>query len=89
MRSLVVICSLLLLTACTTTAPVVMKFPDAPAELTKPADKLTPLPKDKKELHDILDNVNTNYGKYYELRDKYNAWIEWYNAQKKIYEEVK
>jgi hypothetical protein len=66
-----------------------MKFPEAPAELMSPADKLTPLPDDKRELHDILDNVNTNYGKYYELRDKYNAWIEWYTEQKKIFKEVK
>ena len=72
------------------TAPVVVKFPDVPETLTKPADKLTPLDTSKKvELSDIIENANENAGKYYELRERYNAWIEWYNSQKKIFESIK
>lgn len=79
----------LLLTGCTTTAPVTYKFPDVPPELMVPAEPLKDLPKGKKpELSDILKNVNENYGHYYELRNKYNLWIDWYNQQKKIHEDA-
>ena len=37
----------------------------------------------------MLENVNENYGKYYELQEKYNTWIEWYIQNKKIFDEVK
>lgn len=78
------------ISGCSTTAPVTVKFPEAPAILKEPAGKLTPLDTSKKiQLSDIIENANENAGKYYELREKYNAWIEWYQAQKKIFEEVK
>jgi hypothetical protein len=77
------------ITGCTT-APVIVKFPEVPETLTQPASKLTPLDTSKKiELSDIIENANENAGKYYELREKYNAWIEWYNSQKKIFESIK
>lgn len=73
-----------------TTVPVTMKFPEAPEVLKEPAGKLTPLDTTKKiELSDIIENANENAGKYYELREKYNAWIEWYMGQKKIFESIK
>lgn len=76
-------------TGCTT-VPVTVKFPDVPQTLTTPAGKLTPLDTSKKvELSDIIENANENAGKYYELREKYNAWIEWYTSQKKIFESIK
>jgi hypothetical protein len=34
-------------------------------------------------------NANNNYGKYYELLERYNAWIEWYKTQAKMREEIK
>jgi hypothetical protein len=66
-----------------------MKWPEAPQEIQQPASDLTPLPEDKKNLTDLLENVNENYGTYYQLKEKYEAWIEWYNTQKKIFESVK
>ena len=79
-----------LMTGCSTTAPVVMKFPDVPQALKEPAGKLSPLDTSKKiELSDIIQNANENAGKYYELRERYNAWIEWYTEQRKIFESVK
>jgi len=44
---------------------------------------------DKKTLTDLIENANQNYGSYYELKEKYNLWIEWYTTQKQIYESVK
>lgn len=66
-----------------------MKWPEAPQEIQQPASDLKALPEDKKNLTDLLENVNENYGTYYQLKEKYEAWIEWYNTQKKIFEGVK
>jgi len=57
--------------------------------MMEPAPELKPVPADKKQFSDLLENVNDNYGTYYEIREKYNAWIEWYTIQKRIFEEVK
>jgi hypothetical protein len=90
MKRILLIIFISTLTACSTTAPVAMKFPDVPQVLKEPAGKLSPLDTSKKvELSDIIENANENAGKYYELRERYNAWIEWYTEQKKIFESVK
>ena len=90
MKKLLLIVFISALTACSTTAPVIAKFPEVPEVLTQPADKLKPLDTSKKvELSDIIENANENAGKYYSLREKYNAWIEWYNSQQKIFDSVK
>lgn len=55
----------------------------------EPAPTLKTLSQTKPELSDILDNASENYGSYYELRERYLAWQDWYRQQKKIYEDVK
>ena len=89
MKKLLVMFLVVITTGCTT-VPVAVKFPDVPVSLMEPANKLTLLDTSKKiKLSDIIENANENAGKYYELREKYNAWIEWYTTQKKIFEQVK
>ena len=66
-----------------------MEFPAAPSSLTEPAENLDPLPADKKTLADLIRNANENFGKYYQLKEKYESWQNWYNTQKQIYESVK
>ena len=66
-----------------------MAWPEAPSSLTEPATNLDPLPADKKSLADLIQNANENFGKYYQLKEKYEAWQNWYNTQKQIYESVK
>ena len=66
-----------------------MPFPEAPANLLEPASNLQSLPEDKKTLTDLIENANENFGTYYQLKSKYEAWQEWYNSQKAIYESVK
>lgn len=66
-----------------------MAWPEAPSSLTEPADNLDPLPADKKNLTDLIQNANENFDKYYQLKEKYEAWQDWYNTQKKIYESIK
>jgi hypothetical protein len=48
-----------------------------------------PLEANKKTLADLLQNANENYGLYYELQDRYNAWQQWYKNQKQIFDSVK
>ena len=88
MRNLL-LASLLLLTGCATTVPVKMSFPELPESLTKPCDRLEPLADGKRELSDLLENTTDNYAKAKECNAKANAWREWYDTQKKIFEEVK
>ena len=86
--SLILIVNLMILPGCSTTVPLQEKFPQAPKELLQPAPNLKSLSSDKKTLADLLENANENYGTYYETKAKLNAWIEWYNKQKKIFEGV-
>ena len=88
MRKLLLI-SILALTGCTAAVPVKMSFPELPEALTKPCDRMEPLAADKKELSDLLENTTDNYAKAKECNAKANAWREWYDTQRKIFEEVK
>jgi hypothetical protein len=88
MRNLL-LAGLLLLTGCATSVPVTMSFPQVPEALAKPCDLLLPLPTGKRELSDLLENTTDNYAKAKECNAKANAWKEWYETQKKIFEEVK
>jgi hypothetical protein len=66
-----------------------MKFPESPgivAMTTCP--QLQKIEEDAK-LSDITKTVTLNYGTYYECAVKNDAWIEWYQKQKQIFESVK
>jgi len=89
MKRLIVI-SLFLLTACASNkAPMIPKWPDAPADLQTPAQDLTPLAQEQHNLSDLIANANDNYAQYYVLKEKYEGWQSWYNSQKKIQEGLK
>ena len=79
--------TLLLLTGCSTTVPVTAKFPDAPSSMGK-CTELSQLNTDAK-LSDVALTVTSNYSTYYECSVKNDAWIEWYQKQKSIFESVK
>jgi len=81
--------SLVFLTGCATSVPVTMSFPQVPEALAKPCDLLLPLDTTKKDLTDLLENTTDNYAKAKECHAKSKAWLEWYETQKKIFEEVK
>jgi len=81
--------SLVFLTGCATSVPVTMSFPQVPDALSKPCDLLLPLDTTKKDLTDLLENTTDNYAKAKECHAKSKAWLEWYETQKKIFEEVK
>jgi hypothetical protein len=79
----------LLLTGCSTTVPVVMKFPEMPPALSEKCATLNKIEGDTVNIVDVHKTVVENYTKYYECAIKVEGWQEWYSTQKKIYESVK
>jgi hypothetical protein len=79
---------LLILTGCSTTVPVTAKFPDVPEKLLVKCPQLEKLENEAK-LSDIIKTVTNNYTTYYECAVKHDAFVEWYNIQKDIFNKVK
>jgi hypothetical protein len=78
---------LVLITGCSS-VPVAPKFPEVPERIIKKCPQLEKLSEEPK-LSDIAKTVTNNYTTYYECVVKHDAFIEWYEVQKKIYESVK
>jgi len=76
----------LALTACSTVVPVTMKFPEAPGRQALTACPNLLKLKDNALLSDVSRTVATNYSTYYECAVKTDAWIEWYETQRRIFE---
>ena len=75
MKKLIAALMLISLFGCASnSAPVKINWPDTPAELMEPSEELTPLTPEQTQLSDLIDNANTNYTKYYILKDKYDTW---------------
>ena len=77
-----------LATGCSTTVPVTAKFPDVPERLLVKCPQLEKLENEAK-LSDIGKTVTNNYTTYYECAVKHDAFVEWYQIQKRIFESVK
>jgi hypothetical protein len=87
MKRLIVALMLVGIAGCATkVAPVSLKWPDAPTELMEPADDLTTLKPEQTRLSDLIDNANINFSRYYILKDRYEAWQQWYNTHRQIYQ---
>lgn len=84
-----VIFLVVLLTGCSTSVPVKMKFPDVPESLMTKCEDLEKLPKDTKQLSVTAESVVKNYSKYHQCRIKVEEWQEWYKANKKLYDDIK
>jgi hypothetical protein len=78
----------LLMVGCSTTVPVTAKFPEVPERLLQKCPQLEKLENEAK-LSDISKTVTNNYTTYYECAVKDDAWIEWYQKQKIIFEGIK
>lgn len=79
----------LILTGCaSTTVPVTVKFPEAPATLLEKCNTLKKL-EDPAVLSSIAKTVSENYMSYHECSLKNDTWIDWYSKQKTIFEGIK
>lgn len=79
---------LLLLAGCSTTVPVTVNFPEAPGRILVKCPNLEKL-KDDPKISDISKTITVNYTTYYECVVKHDAFIEWYQIQKHIFENLK
>ena len=79
----------LLLAGCSTTVPVVVKFPEAPPSLKVACPELKKIEGNPVSIVDLHKTVVENYTQYYECAAKVEAWNEWHTQQKKIFDEVK
>ena len=87
MKQLIII-PLIALAGCTTTAvPVAPKFPTAPELLIEDCPTLNTLPEGAK-LSDLMRTDVKNMVQYHECSRKHKAWVEWFNEQKKIFEQA-
>ena len=87
MKRLVIVLLPLLLTACLAT-PVKRTFPEIPSDLKSACPDLAQLDPATNKLSEVVKTVTVNYSTYHECKIRVDAWIEWYNTQKSIFEEV-
>ena len=85
---IVVLAISLALTACSTLVPVSMTFPEAPGRQAQVACPNLQKLKDNALLSDVSRTITINYSTYYECAVKTDAWIEWYEIQRRIFEGV-
>jgi uncharacterized protein YceK len=76
----------LLLSGCSTVVPVTAKFPEPPGRGAMTACPALQKLNDGARLSDVATTVTVNYSTYYECAVKTDAWIEWYNIQRHIFE---
>lgn len=85
-KTSLVLLAALVLSGCATKVPVAMKFPNAPESLLITCEDLQKVPENEEQLSEMLKVAN--YGRYHECKAKIDAWIDWYNQQKKVTESV-
>lgn len=79
--------SFFLLAGCGTSVPVKQKFPEVPNVMLSKCEELSKVD-DNSKISDLAKTIADNYRLYHECSIKSEAWIEWYNIQRKIFEEV-
>ena len=88
-----IVCAILIvlafiITACSTAGPVAQNFPPAPDLLMEKCPALKTIQGEKVTIVDFTKVVSENYTTYYQCAGRTDAWIDWYNQQKKIWAEV-
>jgi hypothetical protein len=87
MKKLLILMAVLL-TGCAS-SDVARHFPDVPSELKTACPDLELVSSKTDKLSDVITVVTDNYTEYHLCRIRVDGWIEWYNAQKSIFESVK
>ena len=68
--------------------PIERKFPGIPESLKQPCADLQTVPENNTKLSDMLVVVTANYKEYHTCQIKVESWQEWYETQKKIFEDA-
>ena len=89
MKRLLVLIPFVFLTGCLDDVPVTAKWPDIPDDLKVACPGLQEVKEGTTKLSDVITVVTDNYSQYHECQVKVDAWLEWYQAQKKINEGIK
>ena len=71
-----------------TPVPVTAKFPEIPSKLLEKCPRLQSLD-EKAKLSDVAKTVTQNYTTYYECAVKHDGIVEWYEVQRRIYNNIK
>jgi len=87
MKKLIIVACLFLASCSHIAVPVTAKFPDAPVELRQECETLTKLASTAK-LSTVVIAVTENYVKYAKCKRQNQAWNEWYDGQKKIFDDA-
>jgi hypothetical protein len=87
MKSFALLLGAVFLVGCSTPVPVKQKWPDAVAELQEKCPQLKIVEGEKVAITDLLKVVVENYTTYYQCANKVDGWNDWYDKQKKIFEE--
>jgi hypothetical protein len=77
-----------LITACSTVVPVTQRFPQAPDLLMEKCPPLRTIAGEKVSIVDFTRTVSENYTTYHQCAGRTEAWIDWYDKQKKIWDET-
>ena len=85
----IIIALALFSTACSTPVPVARKFPEAPSILLEKCPQLKKIDTETTVFSVLTKTVVENYTTYYECAVKHDGLVEWYQVQKRIFEEVK
>lgn len=83
---ILIVIMIMILTGCSTVVPVKRNFPEAPKTLLEKCPELKKIDKESPALSEVVKSVTQNYTIYHECSLKNDAWIEWYNVQKKTFE---
>jgi len=87
MRSVLLLAVSLFLVSCKTVVPVTPSFPNAPSVLRQQCEALKEATEGM-SLTEFTRVVVENYLKYHECATKVEGWNEWYNEQKRIFDEA-
>lgn len=88
MKHILLLLSVMIISGCSTTAPVKQKFPEAPEILMQKCPDLETVEQPKVLLSELMRTVTRNYMKYHDCKNVVEGWHKWYNDQKKIFDEA-
>jgi hypothetical protein len=91
MKKILAILIIILLTGCAHDVPVTVipKFPDVPKDMLSTCPDLALVDPTTTKLSELTNIIVDNYGQYYNCKSTVDNWIEWYNTQKNIFNNIK